>query len=199
MVKKIKIGIIGIQGAVIEHIAILKKTLKSNKICGKINIIKDKNQLNYVDGLIIPGGESSTISKIIFNSGFDNIIRKKICENNFPIMGTCAGCIILASELNDKYDDIDLLRIMKIRVKRNAFGRQKESFENNIKIKGFEKFYNAIFIRSPIITKTWGNCEILARFEQDIVMVRQNNFIALSFHPELTNDLRIHKYFLDLF
>lgn len=199
MVKKIKIGVIGIQGAVLEHVTSLEKIFKNNKINGIVKIIKEKNQINEVDGLIIPGGESSTISKIIFNSGFDNIIKNKIEERNFPILGTCAGCVILASELNDNYNDVNLLSLIDIQVKRNAFGRQRESFEKNIKIKGFEKLYNAIFIRAPIITKKWGNCEILARIEKNIVMVKQDNIVALSFHPELTNDLRIHKYFLDLF
>jgi 5'-phosphate synthase pdxT subunit len=199
MVKKIKIGVVGIQGAIKEHVTLLEKTFKNNKINGKIKIIKDKNQLNEVDGLIIPGGESSTISKIIFNSGLNIEIKNKIEERNFPIMGTCAGCVILASEFSDENNNVNLLQLIDIQVKRNSFGRQRESFEKNIKIKGFEKLYNAVFIRAPIITKMWGNCKILARVEQNIVMAKQDNLIALSFHPELTNDLRIHKYFLDLF
>jgi 5'-phosphate synthase pdxT subunit len=199
MVKKIRIGIVGIQGAVKEHVNLLEKTIKNGNIDGKIKIISEKNQINEVDGLIIPGGESSTISKIIFSYGFDDTIKKKVEENNFPILGICAGCVILASELSGNYNNINLLRLMNIKVKRNAFGRQRESFEKNIKIKGFEKVYNAVFIRAPIITRAWGNCEILGRVEQNIVLVKQDNFIASSFHPELTEDLRIHEYFLELF
>jgi 5'-phosphate synthase pdxT subunit len=88
---------------------------------------------------------------------------------------------------------------MDMQVKRNAFGRQRESFEKNVKIKGFSKPYNAVFIRAPVIEKVWGNCEILSTIEKKIVMAKQDNLLAVSFHPELTVDLRIHKYFLDMF
>jgi 5'-phosphate synthase pdxT subunit len=113
-------------------------------------------------------------------------------------MGTCAGCVILSSEMTDDKKDVKLLSGMNTRVKRNAFGRQKYSFEKNIKIKGFSKEYNAVFIRAPIIEKVWGNCEILAEIDKKIVMARQGNLLALSFHPELTDDTRIHKYFLGM-
>jgi len=113
-------------------------------------------------------------------------------------MGTCAGCVILANKITDNFKDIKILSAMNMQVKRNAFGRQRESFEKNIKIKGFSKPFNAVFIRAPIIEKVWGNCEVLAKIDKKIIMAREGSFLALSFHPELTDDLRIHEYFLDM-
>ena len=198
MVKKISIGVIGIQGAVSEHIASTEKALRETNILGKIFVIKNKQEINEIDALIIPGGESTTISRILYKSGLHDAIFKRIKENSLPTMGTCAGCVILASEMTDNTKDVNLLSAMDMHVKRNAFGRQKESFEKNINIKGFSEPYDAVFIRAPVIKKVWGNCEVLAEVDKKIVMTRQDNLLALSFHPELTDDLRIHKYFLDM-
>jgi 5'-phosphate synthase pdxT subunit len=198
MVKKTSIGIIGIQGAVSEHIALMEKTLKETNNPGEVFIIRHKKEIDRIDALILPGGESTVISKILYKSELYDSISKRIKEKNLPIMGTCAGCVILASEMTDNTKDVKLLSAIDIKVKRNAFGRQRESFEKNIDIKGFSKPYNAIFIRAPVIEKIWNNCEILAKFDNKIVMAKQGNILALTFHPELTDDLRIHKYFLDM-
>jgi len=148
--------------------------------------------------LILPGGESTTISRILYNSGLYGIISERIKKRNLPVMGTCAGCVILASELIDNTKDVKLLKAMNMQVERNAFGRQKESFEQIIEIKDFSEPFNAVFIRAPEIKKVWDNCEVIAKIDKKIVMVRQDNMLALSFHPELTDDLRVHKYFLDM-
>ena len=198
MVKKISIGVIGIQGAVSEHVASMEKALRETNTPGEVFVIKNKQEINNIDALIFPGGESTTISRILYKSEFSDAISKRIKENNLPIMGTCAGCVILASEMTDNTQNVKLLSAMDTHVKRNAFGRQKESFEKNIDIKGFTEPYNAVFIRAPVIEKVWGNCEILAEVDKKIVMARQGSLLALSFHPELTDDLRIHKYFLDM-
>jgi 5'-phosphate synthase pdxT subunit len=198
MVKKISIGITGIQGAISEHFDSLKNSLKKTNIPGEVIIINNSNQIEKIDGLIIPGGESTTISKILYQSGLYHAILKRLNENNLPVMGTCAGCVLLASELIDNSKEVKLLSAIDMKVKRNAFGRQKESFEQNIKIQGFSEPYNAVFIRAPIIENVWGGCKILAKIDKKIVMVRQNNFLALSFHPELTDDIRIHNYFLNM-
>lgn len=113
-------------------------------------------------------------------------------------MGTCAGCVLLAKELTETKVDVKLLEAIDMQVERNAFGRQKESHERSLHIKGFTEPYHAVFIRAPIITKTWGGCEILAKAGKEIVMARQDNYLALSFHPELTDDLRIHQFFLEM-
>jgi len=198
MVKKISIGVIGIQGAVSEHIASMKNALRETKANGEVFVIKHKDEINEIDAILFPGGESTTISKILYKSGFHDAISKRIKENTLPIMGTCAGCVLLASEMTDNTKDVKLLSAMDMHVQRNAFGRQRESFEKYINIKGFSEPYNAVFIRAPVIKKVWRNCKVLAEVDKKIVMARQGNLLALSFHPELTDDLRIHKYFLDM-
>lgn len=148
--------------------------------------------------MIIPGGESTTISRILFKSGVYDAILQRLQQDTLYIIGTCAGCVLLAKEIVGNKDDVKLLHTMDMQVERNAFGRQKESFEKSIRIKGFSEPYNAIFIRAPTIKKVWGKCEILSEIDKKIIAARQDKFLALSFHPELTNDLRIHEYFLEM-
>jgi 5'-phosphate synthase pdxT subunit len=198
MVNKINIGVIGIQGAISEHHASMRKALEETKNPGNVFIVRHKEDLKNIDAIILPGGESTTISRILFQSGLHNEILNLIETNNIPIMGTCAGCVLLAKELTHASDDVKLLKLIDMKVKRNAFGRQKNSFEQKISIDGLNNPYNAVFIRAPIIEKIWGKCKPLAKIDDEIVMVRQNNLLALSFHPELTEDLRIHKYFLEM-
>ena len=198
MVKRVNIGIIGVQGAILEHANTIKRLFSETNTDGEIFIIRDKNQLEKVDGLIIPGGETTTISKILVKTGLYDKILDRIKRKNIAIMGTCAGCVVLSEKIINSSSEIKCLNAIKMHVKRNAFGRQKESFEQEINIKGFSKPYNAIFIRAPIIEKTFDDCEILAKINNNIIMVRQDKFLAISFHPELTDDLRIHKYFLDI-
>ncbi|RLF52708.1 MAG: pyridoxal 5'-phosphate synthase glutaminase subunit PdxT [Thermoplasmata archaeon] len=193
-----KIGVIGIQGDVSEHVIMMQKTLKETNTPGEVFIVKTKENIDEIDALILPGGESTTISKILNKSGLYTRIQKRIKENNLPTMGTCAGCVLLAKKLTDTYRDVTLLEAMDIQVTRNAFGRQKESFEKNLRIDGLHSMFNAVFIRAPVIEKTWGNCKPLAKIDKKIVMARQGNLLALSFHPELTRDTRIHKYFLEM-
>jgi 5'-phosphate synthase pdxT subunit len=200
MVRKVSIGVLGIQGAISEHIASMETALKETNTPGKVFVVNHKEKMTEIDALIIPGGESTTISRVLHKSDLYNIISKRIKENNLPIMGTCAGCVILSKELYDDVKDVDvrLLNAMNMQVERNAFGRQKESFEKPIDIQGFSSPYNAVFIRAPIIKKIWETCKVLAKIDKKIVMARQDNTLAVSFHPELTSDLRIHKYFLDM-
>jgi len=199
MVNKKIIGVIGIQGDVSEHVTSMSNALKNSNVNGAVTIIKKKEEINKIDALIFPGGETTTISKILYKSGLFDSISKRIKKGNLPIMGTCAGCVLLSRELIDHSKNIKLLSAMDMQVKRNAFGRQKESFEKDINIQGFTHFYNAVFIRAPVIEKVWGDCEILSKIDKKIVMAKQDNLLAVSFHPELTNDLRVHKYFLDMF
>jgi 5'-phosphate synthase pdxT subunit len=196
MVKRI--GVIGIQGAISEHVNSMKHALNDSDISGEVFIVKDKDQIKSLDALIIPGGESTTISRFIEKFGLEQEITKRIEDRDIPVMGTCAGCVILSSELIDNFQDVKILNAMDITVKRNAFGRQKESFEQRVQIEDIKDPYNAVFIRAPTIEKTWGACKVLAKIDDKIVMARQDNLLALSFHPELTDDLRIHKYFLEM-
>ena len=198
MVKKLSIGVIAIQGAVTEHIHSMKQVLKKTNTHGKVFAIKNKEQIKDIDGVILPGGESTTISRVLFQSEIGEEIKRRVEKNDLAIMGTCAGCVIIAKKLNDNSHDVKLLGLMDIEVTRNAFGRQKESFEQTIKIDGFKEHYNAVFIRAPVIEKIENNCKILSKIDNKIIMARQENILALSFHPELTDDLRIHQYFLDI-
>jgi len=198
MVKKVSIGVLGIQGAISEHITSMTNALKETNTSGEVFFVKYKKEIDDIDALILPGGESTTISKNLYKSDLHDAIIKRIEENSLPIMGTCAGCVLLAKELVDNNKDIKLLHAMDMQVERNAFGRQRESFEKNIDINGFSSLYTAVFIRAPLIKKVWGKCEVLAGIDKKIVMARQDKFLALSFHPELTDDLRIHRYFLDM-
>ena len=186
-----KVGIIAFQGAVEEHRIATERAIKKIGEKGKVFLIREK--LGDVDALIIPGGESTTILHLMKKTGiFDEV--KKIAEE-IPIMGTCAGCILLAKEIRN---GVETLEVMNMEVERNAFGRQKESFQCNLSIKRFGKPFPAVFIRAPLIKKVWGSCEILAKIGEGIVMAKEGNKIDLAFHPELTDDLRIHQYFLEM-
>ena len=166
----------------------------------KINTksVKQKTDIENLDALIIPGGESTTISKMLLKIGLYDEIVQRINDDNLYIMGTCAGCILLAKEISGNENNNKLLHAMDMKVERNAFGRQRESFERSIEIKGFSKPYNAVFIRAPIIKKIWGKCEIISEIDKKIIAARQGKFLAFSFHPELTDDFRVHEYFLEM-
>jgi 5'-phosphate synthase pdxT subunit len=176
----------------------MNRVFQEGKKKGHALLVRQPRDIDACDALIIPGGESTTISRILVNSGMYDVIRERINRNDIALMGTCAGCVLLAKELTETKADVKLLEAIDMQVERNAFGRQKESFERSLQIKGFTTPYHAVFIRAPIITKIWTTCEVLATIGKKIVIARQNNYLALSFHPELTDDLRIHRYFLEM-
>lgn len=186
------IGILSLQGAVKEHIDILKKCRVDT------GEIKNVNQLENIDGLIIPGGESTAISCLMTKYGFVEKL-KEIARGGMPILGTCTGLILLSKEILDGERGQKTLELMDITTQRNAFGRQTESFEAplNINILGKAPF-PGVFIRAPIITRAGNEVEILAEFEGKIVGVRQRNLVGISFHPELTQDTRFHNFFIDI-
>jgi len=176
----------------------MNRVFQEGIVKGKTILVRQPHEIDACDALIIPGGESTTISRILVNSGIHELIRKRMENQDIALMGTCAGCVLLAKELTEINADVRLLEAIDMQVERNAYGRQKESFERSLNIKGFTHPYHAVFIRAPIITKTWGDCEILAKAGKEIVMARQDNYLALAFHPELTDDLRIHQFFLEM-
>jgi len=184
----LKVGVLSLQGAVEEHLEMIKR-------CGLEGIkVKTFGDLVKVDRLIIPGGESTTIGKLAKIYGLDREISKRGREG-MPIFGTCAGMILLANKVigNEQIR----FNLIDISVERNAFGRQVDSFEVDLKIEDFSgKPFKAVFIRAPYIKKAGREVEVLAEFKGKIVMARQKNIIVSSFHPELTEDLRVHKYFL---
>jgi 5'-phosphate synthase pdxT subunit len=194
-----KIGVVAFQGAVSEHVSILNKTFSKMNLQGSIIEVKRKDDLKDLSGLIIPGGESTTISKLIKKSDMPDSIREK-AESGMPVMGTCAGCILLAKEGDEEVTNTktELLNLMDMKITRNAFGRQKESFETKIEIEGLKEPYNAVFIRAPAILKVWGGCKVISKYQNKIIMARQDNLLAASFHPELTDDIRVHELFLKM-
>jgi len=186
-----KIGILAIQGDVKEH------TLVLGEMGVEVVEVRLPDQLEDLDGLIIPGGESTTIIQLIDLYGLRTPLTSKI-KLGLPVWGTCAGMIVLAGSLTDERPDP--LHLMDIEVSRNAFGAQVDSFETFIVVKHIgEPKIRAVFIRAPIVTKVGKDVEILAKLENDIpVCVKDRNMLATAFHPELTQDTRIHEFFVDL-
>ena len=171
--------------------------MKKQGLAGDVFLVKNIAEIERVDAVVIPGGESSTILRVLHEVKADGVLRKKIVEDNLPVMGTCAGCVLLAKKITgEKKDKINSLKAMSMTVERNAFGRQRESFEQDVIIDIFQRPYHAVFIRAPVIRETWDECKPLAKIDDKIVMAQQGKMLALSFHPELTEDIRIHEYFL---
>ena len=186
-----KIGVLASQGAFAEHI------LKLNKLEIEAVPVRLSRELRGVDGLIIPGGESTTISRLM--NAYDLIKAiDTLARDGMPLFGTCAGLILMAKQISG--NSMASLGLMDIRVKRNAFGRQVDSFETELTIPALGRApFPAVFIRAPIIEHCDDNVEVLAKLNDGtIVAVRQGKLLATAFHPELTNDLRFHKYFLDI-
>ncbi|WP_312116083.1 pyridoxal 5'-phosphate synthase glutaminase subunit PdxT [Brevibacillus reuszeri] len=184
-----KIGVLALQGAVAEHLRMLEEA-------GAVAVpVKKVEELDDLDGLVIPGGESTTISKLMHKYGFIEAIRQ-FGEQKKPVFGTCAGAILLANQINGQ-DDFHL-GLMDIKVERNAFGRQKESFEVTMPVAGVAADYLAVFIRAPYIMEVGENGQVLAKYEDKIVVARSGHYLAAAFHPELTEDTRLHKFFLDM-
>ncbi|MDW7616827.1 pyridoxal 5'-phosphate synthase glutaminase subunit PdxT [Peribacillus simplex] len=185
----ITIGVLGLQGAVEEH-------LNQIKAAGQQAIIvKKPEQLHEIDGLIIPGGESTTMRKLMDRYGFMEPI-KTFFEHKKPIFGTCAGMVLAANELNG--DEKAYLGLMDISVKRNGFGRQRDSFEAELSIKGLEEPFKAVFIRAPFADGIGEDVEILAVYEENVVAARQEHVLVSAFHPELTGDDRFMQLFIEM-
>jgi 5'-phosphate synthase pdxT subunit len=187
----LKIGILAVQGDFAEH-----KLMLTNLDIDAVEI-RLPGQLEDIDGLIIPGGESTTIAQLLDIFDIKNSIITK-AKSGMPIWGTCAGMIMLANSLTDKRPTP--LKLMNTVVSRNAFGRQIDSFEENIEIKaiGHPK-YRGIFIRAPMFIQIGESVEVLGKLNDDNpVLVREKNLLASSFHPELTPDTRIHEYFIKM-
>ncbi|UQZ84478.1 Glutamine amidotransferase subunit PdxT [Paenibacillus konkukensis] len=184
-----KIGVLALQGAVAEHIRLIEKAGAEGVI------VKKKEQLDEVDGMIIPGGESTTIGKLMRRFDFIEALRG-FHRQGKPIFGTCAGLIVIAKEIIGEPEAH--LGLMDMKVSRNAFGRQRESFETNLAVKGVADDVRAVFIRAPLIDEVGEGVEVLSTYRDQIVAARQGSLLAASFHPELTDDERMHAYFLDM-
>jgi pyridoxal 5'-phosphate synthase pdxT subunit len=192
----IKIGILNLQGAVSEHLDITLKAIENMGKTEKIiaEPVRYANEVIECNGIIISGGESTVIGKLIKERGIDKVIK----DNKIPILGTCAGMVILSKKTD--YNQ-DIMGIIDVEVKRNSFGRQRDSFEKEIDIFGYK--YPGVFIRAPSVSNILSNndnnsekIEILSELDSNIIAVKQGMNIALSFHPELTKDTRLHEYYL---
>lgn len=179
-----KIGVLGLQGAVREHIKHIEQTGHEGIV------IKTVNQLNEIDGLVLPGGESTTMRRLMDLYGFTEALR----NSEIPMYGTCAGLILLAKAVVGQESHLNKLNVV---VERNSFGRQIDSFEQDLDVKGIDEAVNAVFIRAPHIQSAHEGVEVLSTVEDRIVAVRQNQYLGISFHPELTDDYKIMKYFIE--
>ncbi|WP_328585722.1 pyridoxal 5'-phosphate synthase glutaminase subunit PdxT [Rossellomorea aquimaris] len=183
------IGVLGLQGAVREHVRSIEAS-GANGI-----VVKRVEQLEELDGLIMPGGESTTMRRLIDLYGFMEPLRQFASEGK-PIFGTCAGLILLAKHIVG-YDEPHL-GVMDVTVERNSFGRQKESFEADLSIAHVGEGFNAVFIRAPHIVEAGEEVEVLAKHNNRIVLARHGQFLGCSFHPELTADNRLTAFFISM-
>lgn len=186
----VTVGVLGIQGAVIEH-------LEKLRLIPNVEVItvKTLHELSKVQGIIIPGGESTAIGKLLKEFSLIEPLKQRI-EQGLPVWGTCAGMILLAKEISK--ESTGHLEVMNIAVKRNAYGSQLNSFSTTKIIEEIsENPIPLVFIRAPYVERFWGGVKIIAEVEGNVVACRENNMLATSFHPELTEDLSFHKYFVE--
>lgn len=181
---KYTIGILSLQGAVSEHIAQIE-TLGAKAIA-----VKSLSELQQVDALVLPGGESTAMRRLMHSSGLFQALK----SFDKPILGTCAGLILLANKLEG--GEPPHLAKMNIQVQRNAFGRQVDSFQTDLMIKGFADPFPAVFIRAPYISRIGSEVEVLAEWQGNVVFAKQGNLLACAFHPELASDTRVVELFL---
>lgn len=195
------IGILSIQGDVAENVSAIESALKELGKNGKVIQVKTPEQISTLDGLIIPGGESTVIGQLSLVNGTLKHLKEKI-ESGMPVFGICAGLILLSKNARDRIignTDQPLLDLLDVKVERNSFGRQRDSFEAKISLDPVNiSSFHGVFIRAPSISEIGSNVEILSKFNEKIVAVKQGNILATAFHPELTHDISLHKYFVKI-
>lgn len=185
------IGVLALQGAFAAH----AERLESLGV--EVRFVRRPGQLVGLSGLVLPGGESTTMSNLLVSSGLDAGLRQFIGDG-FPVFGTCAGMILLASSILDGRPDQISLGALDITVRRNGYGRQVDSFETDLEVTSLDSPFHAVFIRAPVIESHGPDVEVLASVDDHPVLVRSGRVLAASFHPELTDDSRIHEVFLQL-
>ena len=202
MKTKISVGVLGIQGDIEENKTVAQEALIHSNVKGDVKFVRYAEEIEKIDGLILPGGESTVISTLAtIQGGILHTIKRRIAEG-MPVLGTCAGMIMLAKRAYDRVvgeTRQQLLSNLDIVVERNAFGRQDDSFEAKLSIPILgknNKFFKGVFIRAPIVIEVGAAVDIIAKFNNRIVGVRQGNVIGTSFHPELSGDDRIHRQFI---
>jgi len=187
---KLRIGVLSLQGGVVEHINHIERL-------GHVGVeVKKLEDMNGIHGIILPGGESTTIGKLLRETKMLIPLRDKIISG-LPVWGTCAGMILLAKYIEG--NDQEYLKVMDIKVKRNAYGSQIDSFKRNVVINEISsETLPLVFIRGPLITEVFNDAQIICTVDDNIVAAKQKNMFATSFHPELTDNLEVHKYFINM-
>lgn len=197
----ITIGVLSIQGDVQENISSVKAAFDELGTDGKVIDVRTPQDISSLDGLIIPGGESTTIGQLSLVNGSLKALKEKIV-NGMPVLGICAGMIMLSKTASDRVigkTDQPLLDVLDITLERNSFGRQRESFEADVSMNSIDiPKFNGVFIRAPSVSDVGSEVEILSKFNEKIVAVKKGNVIGTAFHPELTRDVSLHKYFVNL-
>ncbi len=195
------VGVLSIQGDVQENILSAKSAIDELGLDGNVVDVRTPEEISQLDGLIIPGGESTTIGQLSLVNGSLKVLKEKI-QSGMPVLGICAGMIMLSNTANDKIvgkTDQPLLDILDIKLERNSFGRQKQSFESDISMNSINiSKFNGVFIRAPSVSDVGSDVEVLSKFNELIVAVKKGNVIGTAFHPELTKDTALHKYFINL-
>ena len=197
----INVGILAIQGDVQENLISTRKAIEDLGIDGTVIDVKTADDVSKLDGLIIPGGESTTIGQLSLVNSSLKVMKEKI-EEGMPVLGICAGMILLSKTADDRImgkTNQPLLDLLDVKLERNSFGRQRESFEAEVSMNSIDiPKFNGVFIRAPSVSETSSDVEVLAKFNGKIVAIKKGNIIGTSFHPELTNDVSLHKYFVNL-
>ena len=186
-----KVGVLALQGAFKLHVQALERL--------GVEAIEVRTLENFEasQAIIIPGGESTTMSFLLESSGIFEALQER-SNNGMPILGTCAGMILLSSKITDGRNDQKPLKLIDIEVRRNGYGRQIDSFESDLMVEGFENFFKGVFIRAPLVESVGENVDVLAELNGQPIMCRQESTIVTSFHPELADDDRIHAEFLEM-
>jgi 5'-phosphate synthase pdxT subunit len=188
---RVLVGVLALQGAFDAHARRLAELGVESRL------VKDIPDLDGLDGIILPGGESTTMSNLLVASGLGVVLANRL-QDGLPVFGTCAGMIMMAHAIHDGRPDQISLDAMDIKVRRNGYGRQNDSFEQDISITSLDSPFHALFIRAPIIESIGSDVEVLASVGEHPVLVRQAQALASSFHPELVSDLRVHEIFLSM-
>ncbi len=188
-----RIGVLALQGDVSEHIAALERAMQGR---GEVVEIRKSGQMEQCQALVLPGGESTAIFRQLERSDLTEELKANAISGK-PVLATCAGLVLVSKEIEGD-SRVKPLGLMDIKICRNAFGPQKESFEADLEIVGLDQPYRAVFIRAPAIAEVGRGVQVLAKVGNAVVMARQKNLLALAFHPELTCDSRIHQLFLEM-
>lgn len=197
----LNVGVLAIQGDVQENLLSTQKALDELGIEGSVIDVKTADDVSKLDGLIIPGGESTTIGQLSLVNSSLKVMKEKI-ENGMPVLGICAGMILLSKTADDRIvgkTNQPLLEMLDVKLERNSFGRQRESFEADVSMDSINiPKFKGVFIRAPSVSEAGSDVEVLSKFNEKIVAVKKGNIIGTAFHPELTTDVSLHKYFVNL-